>query len=168
MDAWAERLGTLGEVHRFDYPREAASDPDAGRVALEEAHLGALAAVRADGPLVLVGKSLGAWVGCLVAARVRPAALVALGYPLCGPGAERAERGAGLLGLPAPLLVVQGTRDPLAPRHLLDPLAGAAREIAWIDGANHSLLVDDPRRQAEADATAMQAIAAFLRVHVSG
>lgn len=71
MERWADRLGRVGEVVRFDYPyrREGRRSPDRLPV-LVAAHRAALAEARgrhSSRPVFLVGKSMGGRVGCHVA-----------------------------------------------------------------------------------------------------
>lgn len=179
MQAWRRRLEAVGEVFTFDYPymRAGRRNPDRPLVLLE-AHRTALAAARAgrDGPVVLVGKSMGSRIGCHLAteeAAVR--ALVCLGYPLVGrSGAVREE---ALLGLRAPVLFVQGTRDPLCP---LDRLEDVRRRMAApsalhvIQGGDHSLMVSKTRlaaageTQDQVEERALAAIRSFLEGALGG
>jgi uncharacterized protein len=146
MRRWAEHLGTLGRVVPFDYPYMLAGrrspDPLPRLVA---AHRDALrrAAQRSSGPCVLAGKSMGSRVGCHVAlAEPTVRALVCLGYPLRG--ASGAKRDEVLLELTAPVLFVQGSRDPLCPLDLLAEVRTRMRapsELYVVEGGNHSLEV---------------------------
>jgi uncharacterized protein len=144
MQRFAKRLAALGRVAAFDYPYmlEGRKAPDR-QPKLIEAHRAALAKAteKAHGPIVLVGKSMGARIGChvsLVEPRVR--ALVCFGYPLRGTsGALRDEV---LLALRVPILFVQGARDSLCPIDILQGVRtkmSAPSELCVVDGANHSL-----------------------------
>src|SRR5208337_4296274 len=123
MRAFAGVLAQLGPVRPFDYPymREGKKRPDP-LPRLVEAHRLALAALRSAhaGPIVLVGKSMGGRVGCHVALVEPVAAVVCLGYPLCGGGDPSKLRDEVLLALTTPALFVQGTRDKLCPLDLLE------------------------------------------------
>jgi predicted alpha/beta-hydrolase family hydrolase len=172
MERWATRLGTLGEVVRFDYPYVKAGrrSPDPLPV-LVAAHRAVLAEARARhaGPVVLVGKSMGGRVGCHVALEEEAHAIVCLGYPLRGQrGAVRDEV---LLAQRTPVLFVQGSRDPLCPLDLLEAVRGrmtAPTFLHVVEGGNHSLEVGvralaargETREHVEAGALA--AIEAFL------
>jgi predicted alpha/beta-hydrolase family hydrolase len=175
MTAWAERLATLGDVVRLDYPYQRAGRRSPDRLpVLVGAHRGALAAARAGrrGPVVLAGKSMGSRVGCHVALEEPVDALVCLGYPLRG--ARGALRDEVLLALRTPILFVQGTRDTLCP---LDDLAAVRRRmnapsaLHVVEGGNHSLEVGvralraAGETQRDVDARILAAIAAFLREH---
>jgi len=145
MDRWAVHLSSIGEVTRFDYPYVVAgrSRPDRLPV-LTAAHRAALAAVqgRREGPVILVGKSMGARVGCHLALEEPVAGLVCLGYPLRGRGGEiRCEV---LLALRTPILFVQGTRDPLCPLELLLDVQRrmvAPSALHRVEGGDHGLAV---------------------------
>lgn len=186
MVAWRTRLERVGRVEAFDYPYQRAGKkaPDRPPV-LVSSHRAELARLRAEheGPIVLIGKSMGGRIGCHVAVELaqaeaaaveaaavgRPAALVCLGYPLVAPGG--AVRDGVLLDLRTPVLFVQGTRDSLCP---LDRLAAvrermqAPNELFVVEGGDHSLVVPKGQlakqgaTQAALDERALEAIQAFL------
>jgi len=151
MQAWARRLGSLGEVVTFDYPYMQAGRKTPDRLpALLAAHGAALEGAQAkhgrSRPVVLAGKSMGSRVGCHLAVErgdAAPAALICFGYPLRS-GASGALRDEVLRALRTPILFLQGSRDPLGP---LDELAKvraamtAPSELFVVDGGNHSLEV---------------------------
>jgi len=172
MARWAARLAALGEVVRFDYPYQRAGRRSPDRLpVLVGAHRAALAEarVRHPGPAVLVGKSMGGRVGCHVALEEAVDAVVCLGYPLRG---QRGEvRDEVLVALRAPVLFVQGARDPLCPLALLDAVRGrmeARTALHVVEGGNHSLevgvraLAARGETQEDVEARALAAIAAFL------
>jgi len=173
MSAWAERLGTIGDVVRLDYPYALAGRRSPDRLpVLVEAHRAALAAARArrSGPVVLAGKSMGSRVGCHVALEERVDALVCLGYPLRGVRGEL--RSEVLLALRTPILFVEGSRDALCPLDALEEVRRRMRApsaLHVVEGGNHSLEVGvralraAGETQADVDARALEAIAAFLR-----
>ncbi len=176
MSAWAERLGALGDVVRFDYPymRAGRRSPDKLPV-LVAAHREALAAAREGrrGPVVLAGKSMGSRVGCHLALEEPVNALVCLGYPLRG--AAGALRSEVLLALRTPVLFVQGTRDALCPLDALEDVRRRMRApsaLHRVEGGNHSLEVgrralrDAGETQDDLDARILAAVAAFLRDHL--
>ena len=174
MQAFARGFAALGPVVAFDYPymREGRRRPDP-LPALIAAHRAALAALRAghDGPVVLVGKSMGGRVGCHVALVEPVAAVICLGYPLCGAGDRTKLRDQVLVDLRVPALFVQGTRDPLCP---LDLLAGvrarmrAPSDLCVVDDADHSLIVgkralrERGKSQADVDRDWFSSVPAFL------
>jgi predicted alpha/beta-hydrolase family hydrolase len=173
MTRWAERLGALGEVVRFDYPYMKAGrrSPDrlpalvaAHRAALEEARGG-----RRDRLAVLVGKSMGGRVGCHLSLEEPVAGLVCLGYPLVG---QRGDvRSEVLLALRTPVLFVQGGRDRLCPLDRLEEVRArmsAPSALHVVEGGDHSLevgvraLAARGARQEDLDRASLGAIAAFL------
>ena len=147
MQRWSKRLATIGAVFPFDYPYmdERRKRPDPFPV-LVAAHRQALMEAREthDGPVVLIGKSMGGRVGCHLALEAEVAAIICLGYPLCGGGNPEKMRAEVLLKLATPILFVQGTRDSLCP---LDLLAGvreqmkAPNQLYVVEGGDHSLMV---------------------------
>ena len=112
----------IGPVEVFDYPymREGRKRPDP-LPRLIAAHREALAEARRDtaAPAILIGKSMGARVGCHVAVTEKVDAVVCLGYPLCGAGDRAKLRDEVLRALQTPILFVQGTRDSLCPLDIL-------------------------------------------------
>jgi len=172
MEAWALRLGSLGEVVRFDYPYAKAGRRGPDRLpVLVKAHREALAEARASrpGPVVLVGKSMGSRIGCHLALETEVAALVCLGYPLRG--ARGDLRDAVLLALRKPILFVQGTRDALCPLDALESVRArmaAPSSLHVVEGGNHSLEVglrvlrDRAETQEDVDAGVLEAIRRFL------
>jgi predicted alpha/beta-hydrolase family hydrolase len=179
MRAWRRRFETLGDVFTFDYPYQLAGRRSPDRLpVLLEAHRLALAAARAgrQGPVVLAGKSMGSRIGCHLAAR-EPAvrALVCLGYPLVGRGG--AMRDEALLALRAPVLFVQGTRDPLCPLDRLEEVRRrmtAPSALQQVEGGDHSLQVSRTRlaaageTQERVDDRSLAAIRVFLEEHLGG
>jgi predicted alpha/beta-hydrolase family hydrolase len=177
MQAWARRLAAIGDVHPFDYPYMQAGRRAPDRLPkLLAAHADALAALRArhDGPVVLIGKSMGSRVGCHLSLEAPVDAVVCLGYPLLGGGKKRAVRDEVLKAMTTPVLFVQGTRDPMGP---LDRFASVRGEMSAptalhiVEGGNHSLVVGK-RALAKAgedqdavDARSLAAIQAFLGEH---
>ena len=173
MERWATRLGAIGEVVRFDYPYVKAGRKSPDRLpVLVGAHRAALAEARArhPGPAVLAGKSMGGRVGCHAALEEDVAALVCLGYPLRG---QRGEvRDEVLVALRAPVLFVQGSRDPLCPLDLLERVRGrmsVRTALHVVEGGNHSLevgaraLAARGETQEDVDRRALDAIAGFVR-----
>jgi uncharacterized protein len=148
MQAWAVRLATLGAVVRFDYPymqgKRRAPDPES---VLVRAHLAAIEQAETEHPdhdLILIGKSMGSRMGCQVATERPVAKLICLGYPLVAAGNSAKVRDRVLLELTAPILFVQGTRDPLCPLELLSQVRKKMRapsKLFVVDGGDHSLQV---------------------------
>jgi predicted alpha/beta-hydrolase family hydrolase len=175
MANWKKRLATLGPTVTFDYlyMRQGRRSPDK-LPQLMATHREALADARAkhDGPVILAGKSMGSRIGCHLALE-EPAvrALICFGYPLKAPGKTGAVRDEVLLGLRAPILFLQGTRDPLCPLDLLEKVRGkmtAPSTLHVVQGGDHSLTVSATalkaagEKQADSDARVLGAITAFL------
>jgi len=95
--------------------------------------------------LVHGGKSMGGRIASQVVAKGAPAdALVFLGYPLHPPGRPEQLRDKHLASVTAPMLFVQGTRDPFARKDLLDALLASLGERARllrVEGGDHSFKV---------------------------
>jgi len=147
MLRWAKLLTTIGNVVAFDYPylAEGRKRPDP-LPKLIESHRAALEKARQShaGPVVLIGKSMGGRVGCHLALQEAVAAVVCLGYPLCGGGDCSKLRDQVLRELSTPILFVQGTRDSLCPLDVLARVRGemsAVNDLHVVEGGDHSLLV---------------------------
>jgi predicted alpha/beta-hydrolase family hydrolase len=177
-ERWAARLGSVGEVVRFDYPYMLAGRRTPDRLAaLVAAHRSALVDARAHhrGPFVLAGKSMGSRVGCHVALEEPVAALVCLGYPLRGRRGEL--RSDVLRRLRVPVLFVQGSRDPLCPLDALEEVRGCMTgpsALQVVEGGNHSLEVGvrglraRGETQEPVEARALARIEEFVAEHAAG
>jgi predicted alpha/beta-hydrolase family hydrolase len=174
MREWAERLGSIGNVRTFDYDymREGRRRPDPPPL-LIAAHRQALRDARNDEaqPVILIGKSMGGRIGCHVALQEPVAGLVCMGYPLCGAGDPNRLRDKVLRDLRAPILFVQGTRDPLCPLDLLERVRSemfAPNFLHVVEGGDHSLLVTKTQLKAagetqdQVDDRVLAAIAQFV------
>jgi predicted alpha/beta-hydrolase family hydrolase len=96
--------------------------------------------------LVIGGKSLGGRIASHVAASgaVKADGVVFLGYPLHAPGRPDRVRDQHLAGISAPMLFVEGTRDPFCPLDTLKKVIqklDAPVELAVIEDGDHSLKV---------------------------
>lgn len=119
--------------------------------------------------LMIGGKSLGGRIASQVAAAGVEglAGLVFLGYPLHPPGKTDRQRAAHLPQIQAPMLFVQGTRDPFGTSAELSEvlktlkLRAAIHEVA---GGDHSFTVtkSSPVSQEEVYAAAQDAIAQWI------
>jgi predicted alpha/beta-hydrolase family hydrolase len=151
MQKWKERLATIGEVETFDYSymRQGSRRPDPLPL-LIAAHREALANARPDigRPTFLIGKSMGGRVGCHVSLEAQVTGVVCLSYPLCAGGDTSKLRDKVLREMRAPVLFIQGTRDPLCPLELLQTIRAGmtcANSLHIVEGGDHSLLA--PKRQ---------------------
>jgi uncharacterized protein len=100
----------------------------------------------ADRPLFIGGKSMGGRISTQVAARseVGVSGLVLLGYPLHPPGKPGQLRVSHLPRVRAPMLFVQGSRDPFGTPEELGPvIAGLApgTRLVVVEGGDHSFAV---------------------------
>ena len=104
----------------------------------------AVSELRAEGPLIVGGKSLGGRVASLVAQAQsdagRAAGLLCLGYPFHPPGAPDRLRTAHLMHLRLPTLICQGTRDPFGTRDEVEALGlPPAVRLHWAEDGDHDL-----------------------------
>lgn len=155
--------GLVGErisVLRFNFPyRDAGRGyPDrppvltkAWRHALEEARLRA-----SELPVVASGKSLGGRMVSVLAAEdpeeFGAEAIVFFAYPLHAPGRPDLLRDAHLDSIRVPMLLIQGTADPLARIDLIQDVARRLEGHATlrvVEGADHSFRVRGQKRPEE-------------------
>jgi len=147
MEAWKERLSSIGEVVTldYDYMREGRRRPDPLPL-LIAAHQAALQNARqsAEQRVVLIGKSMGGRISCHLSLKEPVNGVVCLGYPLCGGGDPAKLRDKVLHELRTPILFVQGTRDGLCPLELLAKVRAemtAQNFLHVVEGGDHSLIV---------------------------
>jgi len=168
MRAWAGRLDPIGQVVPLDYPYMKAGRRMPDRMpALVAAHAAALAAARAghDGPVYLVGKSMGSRVGCHLSLEATVAGLICLGYPLIA-ASNGAVRDEVLVPLRTPVLFVQGTRDPLCPLDHLQQVRArmtARHELHVVEGGDHSLALAGGKSARAAQEASDQAVLEAIR-----
>lgn len=174
MQAWRERLATLGHVVTFDYPYMKAGRrmPDRAPV-LIAAHAAALAQARAAHPgadrVFLIGKSMGSRMGCHLALETPVTGVVCLGYPLVS-GSSGAKRDQVLLELRTPILFVQGTNDELCPLDELEAVRAKMRapnQLFVVAGGDHSLELSRARSQRDAVAASHAAVLAAITTFVT-
>ncbi|MGI3166680.1 alpha/beta family hydrolase [Pseudooceanicola sp. 200-1SW] len=108
--------------------------------ALAEEYRAAIAALAAEGPLFIGGKSMGGRVASLIADSAGVAGLVCLGYPFHPQGQPEKLRTAHLAGLQTPTLICQGTRDPFGTAAEVAGYAlSDAIELHWLADGDHDL-----------------------------
>ena len=175
MQNWKKRLSKIGDVETFDYDymRAGRRRPDP-LPQLIAAHRKALQAAREShqsDSIILIGKSMGARVGCHVSLEENVDALVCLGYPLCAMSDRTKLRDEVLRALTTPILFVQGTRDSLCPLDLLERTRTEIKAPTFlhiVEGGDHSLRVQKHQLQArgetqeEVDQQILKAIAGFV------
>lgn len=179
MIRWKEMLSkalNAVEVVTFDYPYlsggKKRAPPKAERLVDFHADVVKKAVAKYPGhPLILVGKSMGSRVSCMVASRedISALAIICLGYPLKGMnGAIRDEI---LVQLTVPIMFVQGSKDGLCPLDKLEAVQkkiSPMNELHVIEGGDHSFKIAKKHLQAAgssqsaAEESAVQAIASFV------
>jgi predicted alpha/beta-hydrolase family hydrolase len=144
----AAALEPLGvDVARFDFPyREAGSRRIDPMPVLKAAFLRAVSAFRkADRPLLIGGRSMGGRVASMLAAEgFECDGLLLAAYPLHPAGQPEKLRDAHLSQIRCPVLCLNGTRDPLCRRDLMEAALQAVHTdwtMHWIDAADHSFHV---------------------------
>ncbi|KYF49770.1 hypothetical protein BE08_01700 [Sorangium cellulosum] len=172
--------GLAGRGHtvlRFNFPyKELGRKAPDRRETLEMAYEAAIARLRKDRPerLVIGGKSMGGRIASLLAARAVPCdGLVFLGYPLHPAGKRDALRDEHLPAIKAPMLFLQGTRDPLCDLDLLRPALkrlGRRARLHVVEGGDHSLevLKSSGRTRESVLAEILAAIDGWLEKRVAG
>jgi uncharacterized protein len=162
-------------VATFDFPYivEGRKVPDRAPV-LEATWRSAIDAASASTafagvPLFIGGKSMGGRISSQVAAQgeARIAGLVFLGYPLHPPGKLDQRRDAHLPTIEAPMLFVQGSRDPFGTADEIRALLPRLRRAHLFEVAHgdHSFKVPARiRNAAEVMAAIYDAMAAFVTV----
>ena len=119
--------------------------------------------------VVIGGKSLGGRIASHVAiGRSDVGGLVFLGYPLHPPGRPERIRDEHLHQLEAPMLFVEGTRDPFCPLDTLEKVRKslpARSDLVVIDDGDHSLKVrkSSGRTTEEAWEEAIAAVAGWVK-----
>jgi predicted alpha/beta-hydrolase family hydrolase len=148
MSALANALAGkgIGTVrYNFPYMEKLRNRPDppaiAGKtvaVAIEKAH-----ELFPSLPLYAGGKSFGGRMTSQRLSRECPAfvkGIIFYGFPLHPLGSPSTERATHLKEVTIPMLFLQGTRDKMAERNLLEETCAALplSTLIWLDGADHS------------------------------
>ena len=163
-DRGMERLAQTLRGRRFDvvrfnflYREKRSARPDA-MPRLEQCMEAVAARARAElGPkrLVLGGRSMGGRAASMLAAGGFACdALLLLAYPLHPAGKPSELRAAHLPRIGVPVLCINGTRDALCTRELMEGVLPAVRtrwEMHWLEGADHSFRVLKSSRRTEAE-----------------
>ena len=173
MTTVARQLAASLAVVRFNFAYIGARKkaPDRQPV-LEETFLSVVDQVRAEldpRRLFLGGKSMGGRIAShLVASGTRCDGLLFLGYPLHPPGRPDRLRDAHLYEISAPMLFVEGTRDPFCPLDTLEHVRAklkAPHELVVVEDGDHSFKVRNSsgRSSDEALIEVTDAIKGWLR-----
>ncbi|KAG0626244.1 hypothetical protein M758_2G114100 [Ceratodon purpureus] len=176
MVRWKKLLGEATgavEVVTFDYPYCAngkkGAPPKAEKlVGCHKEEIEKAMSRHPGHPVVLVGKSMGSRVSCMVAGQedVDVAAVVCLGYPL--KVAHKNElRDKPLLELKAPVLFVQGCKDamcPLTELHSVRNKMTVKSEVHAVQDGDHSLKISKKLKitQDASDQKALNQIKIFI------
>ncbi len=139
------------ETVRFDFPyRVRGGGPPDRMPVLREAYASVcdrVVAARAGLPVIAAGHSMGGRVASMLASdgELSASGLLLLGYPLHPAGKPERLRDGHLGSIGCPTLCVNGTRDRLCDRALmegvLDRGVPAGWRMCWIEGADHSFEV---------------------------
>jgi len=151
MLALSELFGRCGtDVVRFNflYREKGSRTPDA-MPRLEECISAVVSRARQETQpevLLIGGRSMGGRAASMLAADGFPCdGLVLLAYPLHPAGQPEKLRAAHLAGIEVPVLCLNGTRDNLCTRELMDKVVGGLSSkrwaMHWLEGADHSFHV---------------------------
>ena len=160
MEHTADGLADRGlRVCRFNfaYQDQGRRSPDRAPV-LEDTYRAVLDSVseEREGKLLIAGgKSMGGRIASQVAAGgYELDGLLFLGYPLHPPGKPERLRDEHLYGIQAPMLFVEGTRDPFCPLETLDRVRGRIPHsgLAVIEGGDQSFKVPKSTGRSTAEA----------------
>ena len=172
MAFFAVELARRGHrVVRFNFPYMEAGRkaPDRQPVLIETFRAVVDGVASGAGKMIVGGKSMGGRIAShAVAEGMAADGLVFLGYPLHPPGRPERIRDAHLHDIKAPILFVEGTRDPFCPLETLEKVRagiGTDTEVLVIDDGDHSLKVrkSSGRDTAAAWAEAADGIDAWIR-----
>jgi predicted alpha/beta-hydrolase family hydrolase len=150
MLALSERLRRAGfDVVRFNflYREQGSSRPDPMALLKETIVAVATSAreLRSAGKLILGGRSMGGRAASMLAADgFQCDGLLLLAYPLHPAGQPEKLRDAHLEAIPVPALCLNGTRDALCRRDLMEKVVARLTDrwtMHWLEGADHSFHV---------------------------
>ena len=114
-----------------------------------------VAQVPRERELIIGGRSMGGRAASMLAAdRFEADGLLLLAYPLHPAGKPEQLRDAHLPRITMPTLCLNGTRDALCRRDLMEavvPRLGALFEMHWLEGADHSFHVLKSSGRTDAD-----------------
>jgi predicted alpha/beta-hydrolase family hydrolase len=179
MEATAQGLAERGIAtlrYQFPYMEQGSKRPDSPKLAQAAVRAAAAEASRLVPTLALFagGKSFGGRMTSQAqAASPMPGVrgLVFLGFPLHPPGKPSDERGKHLFEVKIPMLFLQGTRDELADRGLLQALVkqlGARATLKFFPDADHSFHVParTGRKDSEVRAEMLDVLADWIALNL--
>ncbi|HEX6138666.1 MAG TPA: alpha/beta family hydrolase [Casimicrobiaceae bacterium] len=163
MLALASLLCTRGlHVVRFNFPysERRSRRPDPMPV-LQECIAAVMASARDEIDVerwIIGGRSMGGRAASMLAADgFACAGLLLLAYPLHPAGEPEKLRDAHLARIAVPVLCLNGTRDPLCTRDLMDGVVAKLPDnfhMHWLEGADHSFHVPKTSGRSDADVLA--------------
>lgn len=159
MQAVARALEGIVEVVRFNFPyRELGSGrPDAMPVLKKT-----IADIAAGKNAIIGGRSMGGRAASMLAADGFPCrGLLLLAYPLHPAGQPERVRTEHLPKIKVPVLCINGTRDALCRRDLMEKVVPASWTLHWLEGADHSFHV--LKSSGRTDADVMEEVATATR-----
>lgn len=150
MTAIATALADVGfRVARFEFAymaqrRTGGRKPPPRAELLQQEYINAIDRLRAAGPLIIGGKSMGGRVASMVADSLyeagRIAGLLCVGYPFHPIGKPDQLRTAHLVALKTPTLIAQGTRDQFGTRtEVVKYKLSPAIDFVWLEDGDHDL-----------------------------
>ena len=166
----AQALGAAGfEVVRFNFPyvERGSKRPDPMPV-LKDCIASVAARERGGRRLIIGGRSMGGRAASMLAADgFECDGLLLLAYPLHPAGQPEKLRDAHLPKIRVPVLCINGTRDALCRRDLMEAAlknVTAPWTMHWVEGADHSfhVLKSSGRTDAEVDAEVGEAAGRWL------
>ena len=179
MEATAQGLAERGIAtlrYQFPYMEQGSKRPDAPKLAQATVRAAVTEASRLVPQLALFagGKSFGGRMTSQAqAASPMPGVrgLVFLGFPLHPPGKPSDERGKHLFDVKIPMLFLQGTRDELAHRPLIQALVkqlGKRATLKFFPDADHSFHVParTGRKDSEVRAEMLDALADWIALNL--
>jgi predicted alpha/beta-hydrolase family hydrolase len=155
ISAALARRGVATLRFNFPYAEAKRTRPDGMPLLIETLETATRAGEQQRGelPLLAGGKSAGAMMAVQAARDGRLSVaqgIVILGYPLHAPGRPSGVNARPLEGVSQPMLLVQGTRDPLADltlvRGLVEKLGPSAR-LHLVQGADHAFALPEGDRR---------------------
>ncbi|MGB1877076.1 MAG: alpha/beta family hydrolase [Rhodospirillaceae bacterium] len=115
--------------------------------------------------LIIGGKSMGGRMAAIIADEASVRGVLALGYPFYGAGRADKPRIDHLINIQTPMLVCQGTRDPMGSHETITALTlSKAISYHWSEDGDHSLKPrkKSGRTQDQNWSDALDAIATFI------
>jgi predicted alpha/beta-hydrolase family hydrolase len=172
MTRLARALEPAGfEVVRFNFPyREQGSRRIDSMDVLKKSFASQVEKIASGTRKVIIGgRSMGGRVASMLAADGFACdGLLLAAYPLHPSDAPEKLRDAHLPAIPCPVLCLEGTRDPLCRRDLMERVlarVGTHWTMQWLEGADHSfrVLKSSGRTEAQVDAEVREAARVWLR-----